>query len=194
LDLENKEATRNVIQDQASRLAEMQQLVAARDKSMQEMRSKFARNRQILTSNWEQAESEVRRLDEIYHDTIDRVVLTLANVPELPKQYPGIGQLLSSLQVAQESPDNKVVANGNKNNMMSRSLVAEVLSNSNTSGISSNMMSQSQILTNSNTSGILSHSILSDPCLLKSPAPSTTNLLSTSAQLSREDMNANQSL
>ena len=50
-------------------LAERQQVVVARDKAMQEMRSKFSRNRQILTTNWEQAESEVRRLDEIYLDT-----------------------------------------------------------------------------------------------------------------------------
>lgn len=205
LDLENKDVTRSIIQDQATRLAEMQQLVMARDKAMQEMRSKFSRNRQILTTNWEQAESEVRRLDEIYHDTVDRVVMTLASVPDLSQQYPGLKQLMANLQLvretqqAQESTDNdnKVVANTNKNTMMSRSLVSEVLSNSNTSGITS-MMSQSQILTNSNTSGILSQSILSDPCLLKSPAPSLPSLLSTSAistsQLSREDMNANQSL
>ena len=41
---------------------------------MQEMMTKFGRNRQILTSNWEQAESEVRRLDDIYHDTVDQLV------------------------------------------------------------------------------------------------------------------------
>jgi len=206
LDLENKDVTRSIIQDQASRLAELQQLVVARDKAMQEMRSKFSRNRQILTTNWEQAESEVRRLDEIYHDTVDRVVMTLASVPDLSQQYPGLKQLLANLQLVRETQqaqentnnDNKVVANTNKNTMMSRSLVSEVLSNSNTSGITSSMMSQSQILTNSNTSGILTQSILSDPCLLKSPAPSLPSLLSTSAisasQLSREDMNANQSL
>jgi len=206
LDLDNKDVTRSIIQDQATRLAELQQLVVARDKAMQEMRSKFSRNRQILTTNWEQAESEVRRLDEIYHDTVDRVVMTLASVPDLSQQYPGLKQLLANLQLVRETQqaqentnnDNKVVANTNKNTMMSRSLVSEVLSNSNTSGITSSMMSQSQILTNSNTSGILTQSILSDPCLLKSPAPSLPSLLSTSAisasQLSREDMNANQSL
>ena len=42
---------------QAARLADLQQLV-------QEMRA----NRQILHSNWEQAESEARRLDEIMMD------------------------------------------------------------------------------------------------------------------------------
>jgi len=206
LDLENKDVTRSIIQDQATRLAEMQQVVVARDKAMQEMRSKFSRNRQILTTNWEQAETEVRRLDEIYHDTVDRVVMTLASVPDLSQQYPPLKQLMANLQLVRESQQvqentdnhNKVVANSNKNTMMSRSLVSEVLSNSNTSGMGSHMMSQSQILTNSNTSGILTQSILSDPCLLKSPAPSLPSLLSTSAistsQLSREDMNANQSL
>jgi len=207
LDLEDKEVTRSIIQDQAARLAELQQLVVGRDKAMQEMRTKFSRNRQILTSNWEQAESEVRRLDEIYHDTVDRVVMSLASVPDLSQQYPGLSQLVSNLQLVRETQqtqentdnDNKVVVNTNKNTntVMSRSLVSEVLSNSNTSGITS-LMSQSQILTNSNTSGILTQSILSDPCLLKSPAPSLPSLLSTSAlsasQLSREDMNANQSL
>ena len=42
---------------QAARLADLQQLV-------QEMRA----NRQILHSNWEQAESEARRLNEIMMD------------------------------------------------------------------------------------------------------------------------------
>ena len=69
LDLENKDVTRSVIQDQATRLADMLQVVVARDKATLEMRSRFSRNRQILTSNWEHSESEVRRLDEIYHDT-----------------------------------------------------------------------------------------------------------------------------
>ena len=114
-------------------LAERQQVVVARDKAMQEMRSKFSRNRQILTTNWEQAESEVRRLDEIYHDTLDRVVMTLASVADLSQQYPGLKQLMANLQLVrvshqtQENTDkaNKVVANSNKitNTMMSRSLV-----------------------------------------------------------------------
>ena len=44
---------------QAARLADLQQLV-------QEMRA----NRQILHSNWEQAESEARWLDEMRQDTL----------------------------------------------------------------------------------------------------------------------------
>ena len=59
-------------------------------------------------------------------------------------------------------------------------------------------MSQSQILTNSNTSGIISsltQSIMSDPGNLKtSVSPQASGLSSLTPHLSREDMNANQSL
>ena len=59
-------------------------------------------------------------------------------------------------------------------------------------------MSQSQILTNSNTSGIISsltQSIMSDPGNLKtSVSPQASGLPSLTPHLSREDMNANQSL
>ena len=111
----------------------MQQVVVARDKAMQEMRSKFSRNRQILATNWEQAESEVRRLDEIYHDTVDRMVMSFASIPDLSQQYAGLKQLIANLQlmrVSQQTQENtdkdkKVVANSNKitNTMMSRSLI-----------------------------------------------------------------------
>ena len=135
-------------------------MVVTKDKTLQEMRTKFSRNRQILTSNWEQAESEVRRLDEIYHDTVDRVVMSLASVPDLSVQHPGLAQLVTNLQMVRESQqvqentdnDNKMEVNTNKNtnSMMTRSLVSEVVSNSN-SGVTSNLTSHSQILTNSNT-------------------------------------------
>ena len=59
--------------------------------------------RQILTSNWEQAESEVRRLDDIYHDTVDRVVMTLASLPELTQQHPSLAALVSTLQLEREN-------------------------------------------------------------------------------------------
>ena len=55
------------------------------------------------------------------------------------------------------------------------------------------VLPQGKLLTNSNTSSGLSQSILSDPCLLKSPTPSLPSLLSS--DLARQqDMNANQSL
>ena len=39
-----------------------------------ELKSKFLKHRQILTSNYEQAESEIKRLDEIYHETVEQVL------------------------------------------------------------------------------------------------------------------------
>ena len=106
---------------------------------MQEMMAKFGRNRQILTSNWEQAESEVRRLDDIYHDTVDRVVQCLASLPDLTQAHPSLAALVNNLQVERESNnggqenlgDNENLTNninGHANKKMSRSL----LSNSNT--------------------------------------------------------------
>ena len=70
-----------------------------KERVVQEMMAKFSRNRQILTSNWEQAETEVRRLDEIYHTTVNRVVLALAGLPEVTKQHPTLAQLLTNLQL-----------------------------------------------------------------------------------------------
>ena len=64
-----------------------------------ETREKFGRNRQILTSNWEQAETEVRRLDEIYHDTVDNVVQQLVAVPGLLSTQPGLASLVASFQM-----------------------------------------------------------------------------------------------
>jgi len=40
----------------------------------EEMIAKFLRHRKILMSNCEQAEQEIRRVDEIYHDTINYVL------------------------------------------------------------------------------------------------------------------------
>ncbi len=41
---------------------------------VEEMKSKFQKHQQILVSNYEQAESEIKRMDEIYHDTISNVL------------------------------------------------------------------------------------------------------------------------
>ena len=40
----------------------------------EEIIAKFLRHRKILMSNCEQAESEIKRVDEIYHDTINHVL------------------------------------------------------------------------------------------------------------------------
>ena len=39
-----------------------------------DLKSKFMKHRQILTANYEQAEDEVKRLDEIFHDTVNQVL------------------------------------------------------------------------------------------------------------------------
>merc|ERR1719391_708818 len=181
-----------------TRLREMESQLGAKDTAISEMRGKFAKNRQILTGNWEQAEAEVRRLDEIYHETVDSVIRELANAPEALVTYPGLAALATALQQARQeqsghgSPPQE---NGNANlGRMSRSM-GNHMGNGGMKGGHQSHMSQSQgmLLTNSNTSSGLSQSILSDPCLLKSPTPSLPSLLSS--DLARQqDMNANQSL
>ena len=41
---------------------------------MDELKTKFMKHRQILTANYEQAEDEVKRLDEIFHETVNQVL------------------------------------------------------------------------------------------------------------------------
>jgi hypothetical protein len=180
------------------RLREVELQVEARDVAMAEMRGKFARNRQILTGNWEQAEAEVRRLDEIYHDTVGRVVRELAAAPEALSSHPGLAELAAALARAQQEGQLSPQGNANlrppigpKPNLMSKSLMAPHTNGR--EGGPGSMMSQSQgkLLTNSNTSSGLSQSILSDPCLLKSPTPSLPSLSDLARQ---QDLNANQSL
>ena len=163
----------------------------------------------------EQAEAEVRRLDEIYHETVDSVIRELANAPEALVTYPGLAALATALQQArQEQGGSPPQENGNANlrgdiGRMSRSMGnhmgnggmkvgQSVMSQSQVrsnviSTPSDDILLQGKLLTNSNTSSGLSQSILSDPCLLKSPTPSLPSLLSS--DLARQqDMNANQSL
>ena len=88
---------------ESQRLGELETQLGEKERLVQEIMAKFGRNKQILTSNWEQAESEVRRLDEIYHTTVDRVVLCLAGLPEVTKQHPTLGKLLTNLQIEKVS-------------------------------------------------------------------------------------------
>ena len=88
---------------EGERVGELEIQLGEKERLVQEMMAKFSRNRQILTNNWEQAESEVRRLDEIYHTTVDRVVLCLAGLPDLTKQHPTLAQLLTNLQLEKVS-------------------------------------------------------------------------------------------
>lgn len=119
------------------KVTELQGIISDKERVMQEMVSKFSRNRQILTSNWEQAESEVRRLDDIYHDTVDRVVMCLASLPELTQQHPSLAKLVNTLQLEKDNNGSQDNTGANENlsnnlnghsNKMSRSL----MNNSNT--------------------------------------------------------------
>ena len=193
----NPEVNGNPEPQGQARLRELEAQVVASQAAMQEMRSKFAKNRQILTCNWEQAEAEVRRLDEIYHDTVGQVVRELTAAPEVLASNSSLASLAASLQQARESPTaaGQQGSNGNANltSRMSRSMVSNG-SHANNGQVPGGM-SQSQgtrHLTNSNTISGLAQAILSDPCLLKSPTPSLPSLLSS--DLARQDMNANQSL
>ena len=137
-----------------TRLREMESQLGAKDTAISEMRGKFAKNRQILTGNWEQAEAEVRRLDEIYHETVDSVIRELANAPEALVTYPGLASLATALQQARQeqsglgSPPQE---NGNNANLrggevgrMSRSMGNHNMGNGGMKGGQS-VMSQSQV-------------------------------------------------
>ena len=50
------------------------------EKEIMELKAKFLRHKEILKSNCDQAESEVIRLDEIYHDTVDMVLKVQMNI------------------------------------------------------------------------------------------------------------------
>ena len=88
---------------ESDKVAELQEIICDKERTMQEMMTKFGRNRQILTSNWEQAESKVRRLDDIYHDTVDQVIQCLASLPDLTQAHTSVTALVSNLQVERES-------------------------------------------------------------------------------------------
>ena len=53
------------------------------EKEIMELKAKFLRHKEILKSNCDQAESEVIRLDEIYHDTVDMVLKVHMNIATL---------------------------------------------------------------------------------------------------------------
>jgi len=191
-------ANGNQESDVEGRLREMETQIEAKEAAMLEMRGKFAKNRQILTGNWEQAEAEVRRLDEIYHETVDTVIRELANAPEALVTYPGLATLATVLEQARQeanSHGSPPQENGNANLRGDVGRMSRSVGNHTNGGMkgAQNVMSQSQgkLLTNSNTTSGLSQSILSDPCLLKSPTPSLPSLSDLARQ---QDLNANQSL
>jgi len=124
----------------------------------------------ILTSNWEQAESEVKRLDDIYHDTVDQVLQALRSVPGVVSSNPTLNQLLLNLELAasEEGGQSGPLLNG-----MSQS--GPLIS-------SSDVIASSDIMSSSHSG------ISSLPTLHLTPS-------ATQISLTREDtMNANQSL
>ena len=64
---------------------------------MDELKSKFLKHRQILAANCEQAEDEVKRLDEIFHETVNQVLQVRAEYStEMVKNAcPRLGELTS---------------------------------------------------------------------------------------------------
>jgi len=218
IDLANMDITRQIIQEQNMVLAKLRLVASEREESLQEMRNKFSRNRQILTSNWQQAEEEVRKLDEIYHDTVNKVLDTLQSIPDVVETNPNLANLRLSLELAQQEELNAADGlNGNQrlNNkvaskpglgpkpdilpkpnlksksesLLSRSLVGESLS---TLPANDNLMSQSLLIERVAPLSLKTAG-LSDPCLVKSPLGGIPTMLS-SPRLQDDDLNANQSL
>ena len=144
-DLKRSQHEENVMNGNTETETETQlrEVISDKERAMAEMVAKFGRNRQILTSNWEQAECEVRRLDDIYHDTVrvemenivfreislipfimqhatlqvSRVVGCLAALPELTAQHPALSALCSQLELesSQVASTAPLAANTNTN-------------------------------------------------------------------------------
>jgi len=171
-------------------------MMESREESQQEMKNKFIKNREILTSNWEQAEEEVRKIDEIYHQTVNRVINTLKDLPEIVDSNPNLGNLMRTL-LQDDALNSADGVNGNlgvgktrkSDNALTRSLADETPSNT---FQNSRNMSQSLFLDGLVPVGMRT-GVFSEPCLAKSPLGSVPSILS-SPRIQEEDLNANQSL
>lgn len=64
------------------------------------LKAKFLRHKEILKSNYEQAENEVIRLDEIYHDTVDMVLKAFNSIPDVVNSSEELLKLKESLKLA----------------------------------------------------------------------------------------------
>ena len=158
------------------------------------MKNKFTKNREILTSNWEQAEEEVRKIDDMYHQTVSKVVHTLQDMPEVVEANPNLGNLIQTL-LQDDAMNNSDGVNGNlgverkSDNALTRSLADGTQSNT---FHNSRNMSQSLFLDGLVPVGMRT-GVFSEPCLAKSPLGSVPSILS-SPRIQEEDLNANQSL
>lgn len=63
-----------------------------------ELISRFLRHRKILMENCEQAEQEIKRVDEIYHETVKHVLKVLDSLPNDTKTHPELVELKMYLQ------------------------------------------------------------------------------------------------
>ncbi|KAG1693764.1 hypothetical protein GQR58_007006 [Nymphon striatum] len=70
-------------------IARLQGQLSENEKLLAEMASKFTRNKSVLEDNWQKAEAEVQRLDEI----IDSVLYIFRQIPETVKQSELLSQL-----------------------------------------------------------------------------------------------------
>merc|ERR1719357_1359997 len=64
----------------------------------EEMRAKFIKHQQIYKANYEQAEIEIKRMDEVYQDLIENVLKTLSSVPETLDSQPKLQRLKEMLE------------------------------------------------------------------------------------------------
>ena len=120
----------------------------------------------------------MRRLDDIYHDTVSRVLGCLATLPDLTQQHPSLVSLITSLKLesAREAADiTDEDGNNEDNNLnghvgkMTTSLLTSFPNSREMENM--NVMSKSQGVIESNTNLMnkgLSQSIKSDPGLIKS--------------------------
>ena len=154
--------------------------VSEREGALRDLRTRFARNRQILSANWQQAEEEVRKLDDIYHETVGRVLDTLAALgPEVVAAQPGLKALTAALQQAVDGANGNGTAavtnlKSRSEGRLSRSMVSD-----------GGNMSRSLLIEDVAPSG-LRPGVYSEPCLVKSPLLNPSLLGSPTSRIQAE--------
>lgn len=75
----------------------------------EEMRAKFMKHQQIYKANYEHAETEIKRMDELYQDLIVNVLKTLVSVPETLNSQPELQRLKEMLEKEANEPSLSMV-------------------------------------------------------------------------------------
>lgn len=70
------------------------------EESVEQLKAKFLKHRQIYVSNYEQAEVEIKRLDRICQTTIDQVLQTLRLLPQVVSVEPQLQKLQANMETA----------------------------------------------------------------------------------------------